>query len=110
MKMPALQNRARGRQRPHRDASQQKREFCERLAFVGIAKQLECIAREPLHQEQIENKHDDVEQQAAIFCGEQSFGGRSAFDFHLVSCRYLMRWGISAAAPRRVLRSASYSE
>src|SRR5690242_12628129 len=110
MKMPPLQHRARSRQGPHRDASGEKRELRERLAFVGIAKQLERVARESLHQQQVENEHDEVEQQPAILGGQKSFEGRSASGFHLVSCRYLMRCGISAAAPRRALRSASYSE
>jgi len=70
MKMPALQHSAGRRQGPHRDASQQQRELRVRVALVGIAKQIERVAGEPPHQEQIENEHDEVEQQAAILRGE----------------------------------------
>ena len=34
----------------------------------------------------------------------------AALQIHRVNCRYLMRWGWSAAAPSRCLRSVSYSE
>ncbi len=36
--------------------------------------------------------------------------GGSTLISYLVRCRYLIRWGWSAAAPSRFLRSASYSE
>jgi len=72
MRMLTFQHRARSRQSPHRHTSKEKRELRKRLTFIGITKQLQRVAGEPLHQQQIENEHDEVEQQAAIFRGEKS--------------------------------------
>src|SRR6185437_10956999 len=74
MKMPALQDGARGRQDPHRQAHRRQRELCEFFVVISESVEVEEVARQPAHEEDVENEDDDVEQQTTVVFGEDLWG------------------------------------
>lgn len=70
MKMPTLQDGARRRQYPHRQTHRRNRELGEPLFGRSELYELDEVTCQPPHQEEVENKDNNVEQQATIVFGE----------------------------------------
>src|SRR6185437_1356329 len=105
MKMPALQDGARGRQDPHRQAHRRQRELCEFFVVISECKKVEEVARQPAHEEDVENEDDDVEQQTTVVFGEDLWG-RCHSNIFIRRLRRLRR----LCRLRRLRRYAHYAD
>lgn len=76
MKMPPFHDGAGGRQHVHAQAHSRQHKLGHPLVVRSELKQIEEVARQPPHQEEVQNEDNDVEQQTTIVFGEDVWGRR----------------------------------